>query len=282
LFREVADALRTKEYWREALQFYDPLQLVEGQTDPAYFSDMASCYEALAMYDEAEDCVRIIIENDKENMAAWIQVATMFDNADMPDRAAPYVDQVITMKRGKALEKKRARSAAKPSLLPGMELNGRGPSLPPEELTNISSMIDSTPAQKAIGRRSKRQVAEAEIEKRVQSTYFEMRRLRERLRLGETGVKTDWMEGARTLIDQFKKHKSYSPMDKNASVLGFSRRERMAKGDQGGEEMGVTSGRLQNLLGLEFPKVFVFLGQLTRNNRGRRSFYAKRILWDRF
>lgn len=206
------------------------------------------------MYDEAEDCIRVIIENDEENMGAWIQIATMFDNADMPERAAPYVDQVIAMKRVKALDRKRARSAIQPSLLPGVDPNGRAPSVPPEELTYVSGMIDSTPAQKAVGKRTKRQAEEAEIEQKVQSTFLEMRRLRERLRLGEAGVKIDWMEGARSLIDHFKKHKSYSPMDRNAFALGSSRKERKAKGGQRGEDIGVVSERLQNLLGLESPK----------------------------
>lgn len=243
LFREVADALQRKEWWREALQFYDPLQLVEDYTDPSYFSDMASCYEALAMYDEAEDCLRVIIENDEEDMAAWLQMATMFDSADMLDRAAPYVDKVIAMKRVQAPERKRARSAT------GMEQLGEAESVLHDDIPQFSSMIDSTPTQKPYARRTKRQNEEAEIEQRVQSTYLEMRRLRERVRLGEAGAKAQWMEGAKSLIDQIKKSKTYFPMDRSAVVNGLSRKERKAKGVQWTDEMGVRQGRLQNLLG---------------------------------
>ena len=200
------------------------------------------------MYDEAEDCLRLIIENDEENMAAWMQLATMFDNADMSDRAAPYVDKVIAMKRDQALQRKQARSTL-PSLLPTSEPREQSLSPSPEEIAPISSMIDNTPVQKSVGKRNRRQAEEAEIAQRVQSTYLEMRRLRERLRLGETGVKNEWMEGARSLVDIFRKNRGYFPIDRNAKVQGLSRKERKARGGQRTGDTGMSAGRLQDLLG---------------------------------
>ena len=255
LFREVADALQRKEYWREALQFYDPLQLVEEYMDPSYFSDMASCYEALGMYDDAEYCLRVIIKNDEGNMAAWLQMATMFDGADMLDRAAPYVDRVIAMKRVQALERKQAQSASQPSLLPGTKQSGEPDSVPTEDFPQFSSMLDSTPVQRPIARRTKRQNEKAEMEKKVQSTYLEMRRLRERLRLGEPGAKALWMEGAKFLIELIKKNKTYFPMDRSTVINGLSRKERKAKGVQWTDEVGTRHGRLHNLLGMESLKL---------------------------
>jgi general transcription factor 3C polypeptide 3 (transcription factor C subunit 4) len=238
LFREVADALRLHGYFNEALQFYNPLQLIEDQTDDSYFTFLASCYEALLMFDEAEECIKYIIKYDEDNLSAWTQAATMFDNANMPERAAPYIDKVISLRRYKALQRKREREASPSSSLPVMNAGQRN---------YLSSRVGRSSTGKVYGKSLKRQLQVTLTKERVQTIYLEMTSLKQNDRLEQANLRARWMEGARSLLAEFRLKKSFFPIDRTAPLEATARNLRKDKdlASQNDEN----TGRLQNLLG---------------------------------
>ena len=222
LFREVADGLRSKRLWREALRFYEPLQIVEEYTDLSYYRDLGSCYHSLGMIDEAEECFRVIVENDDDNIAAWIQLATMFENANMPDRAAPYVNKIGALRQRKASRKQQHQekidlgstatigSTAQPTLL---SMDAKLPSA-------------TVQVRKSKEKPSKRPAAAKKMEKiqreeRVQGLYFELRSLNELVQSGSAEARSKWIDAAEPIINEFKSDKAFFPVDKGAKIHGY-------------------------------------------------------------
>lgn len=211
LFREAADTLRLRSLWHEALRFYDPLQQVEEHTDSSYFNDMGLCYRALELYDQAEDCFRIIIKNDKCNTDALFKLATMFENANMPDRAAQYVDEIIALKRERTQRKRNVRLSS------GSILSTPGKPLGLAVPASGQAMLDPSPARKqarlsAVKRVPNRQLLQAQTKDRIQLHYLELRAFKEQYESGSIGDRAEWMETAKVLIDEFSKTKAFFPV----------------------------------------------------------------------
>ena len=57
--------------YHEALRFYEPLQQVAEFADASHFDAMGTCYQALELYNEAEDCYKIVVENESENIHVY-------------------------------------------------------------------------------------------------------------------------------------------------------------------------------------------------------------------
>ncbi|MCJ1479050.1 transcription factor TFIIIC subunit tfc4 [Lambiella insularis] len=210
LFREAADTLRLRGLWHEALRFYDPLQQIEEHADSSYFNDMGLCYRALGLYDEAENCFRVIVDNDNCNTDALLKLATMFENAHLPERAAQYVDKIIALKRERAPNQQSVQRSS------GSTLSLRSEPLGPSMSSPRQAMLHPRPARKparvpAAQRLSSRQISRAQTQERIQLHYLELRAFREQYENGASGAKAEWMETAKVLIDDFRRKKAFFP-----------------------------------------------------------------------
>ena len=177
---------------------------MEEYASLSFFKNMGSCYHNLELFDEAEDSFRIVMENDEDNVEILLKLATMFENADMPNRAEPYVEKIIAMKRTRALQKglSRPRKPAKTSTKP----------LKPTASAPKQAMLDPMAGRKPDTRpRTLRRLREAELDEKIQLLYRELLILKQQIEDGESEARNEWMSIAATLIDEFKKRKTFHP-----------------------------------------------------------------------
>ena len=242
LFGEIAEALRLYGLPHEALRFYEPLQQIEEYTDLSYFRNMGSCYHTLELYDEAEDCFRVVLENDKDNVEILLKLATMFENANMQNRAEPYVEKIIALKRARALQR-RVPKRLNPADTT-LEL------LVPSTSEGKQAMLDPLAGRKPDTRpRTLRRLREAEIEEKIQLSYRELLILKQQIEDGESDARAEWMGLAKTLIDDFKRKKTFysAGVEKHRKYAGYLTKSKIR---YDGDAMDAMTSDLQGLLGL--------------------------------
>ncbi|KAF2219185.1 hypothetical protein BDZ85DRAFT_206535 [Elsinoe ampelina] len=105
LFRDVADALKESDCTDEAIQFYEPLQDVPDTLDLAYYTNLAKCYVKSGQEIEAEECFKIVIENNSDDVEAKVALAKLYEKQDRSAEALPLITNVIRMGRHDALKK---------------------------------------------------------------------------------------------------------------------------------------------------------------------------------
>ena len=244
LFREVADAFMSKNLWREALQFFEPLQIVEECTDLSYYHDLGSCYRSLALIDEAEECFRVIIENDDEDTAAWIKLATMFENANMPDRAAPYVSKIRSLREAKAARKRQRQQAADWDTTATTGTEAQSMLLSRDPVSPITRVRVRKPRGKPPKRPlDVKKMEQMQKEERVQGLYFELRTLKEQIQSGSAEARRQWIDAAEPIINEFKSHKAFFPTDRGAKISGYpaSANTRNTKSSQVADDSAMTT-----------------------------------------
>ena len=201
---------------------------------------MGSCYHALELYDEAEDSFRVIMENDEDNVEILLKLATMFENADMPHRAEPYIKKIIALKRGRALQKAVSRQrilADAPTKL-----------YKPTASAAKQGMLDPMAGRKPdIRPRTLRRLREAELNEKMQLLYRELQILKQQIEDGDSEARDEWMGLAKTLIDEFKKKKTFYParVERHRKYSGYPTKFRV----RNEEEMETMTGHLEELLG---------------------------------
>ena len=196
--------------------------MLEEYTDLSYYNDLGSCYRSLAMIDEAEECFRVIVENDDENIAAWIQLATMFENANMPDRAASYVNKIGALRRGKASQKQRHQDTADSvpiatiSSVAELMLLSRDPELLTTrgQVSKPKEKLSKTPL-------AAKKMERIQREERVQGLYFELRSLKELVESGSAEARSKWISTAEPIINEFKSNKAFFAADRGAKIPGY-------------------------------------------------------------
>ncbi|KAG8626111.1 hypothetical protein KVT40_006512 [Elsinoe batatas] len=105
LFRDVADALKASDCMNEAIQFYEPLQEVPNTLDLAYYTNLAMCYVTTGQEIEAEECFKIVVENNSDDVEARVALAKLYEKQDRSAEALPLITHVIRMGRHDALKK---------------------------------------------------------------------------------------------------------------------------------------------------------------------------------
>lgn len=107
LFRDVADALKDKFIYHEAIRLYEPLQNVPEALDVSYYMDLATCYMNLDRIPEAEDCYKIVVENNELDWEARVALAKIYEDQGRRAEALPLIREVIALGRDDALRKNR-------------------------------------------------------------------------------------------------------------------------------------------------------------------------------
>lgn len=223
LFRDVADALCEQKRFSEALRFFEPVQQVSAHTDASYFSGMASCYRALGLCSEAEDCYREILRNDDSNLDIRIQLVKMFEDAGMPDRGFPYTTEIAKISRKEMKPRKKAKATA---MGPPIESS---PDVPTASNSfGVTSMLEPPPAPKPAKKSaSDRRIQEMEEYGDLQVLFVEMQILREKIRGSDQSIELEWMRNAKTLIEDFRKRRVFFPFDKHVKFFGYTPEARM-------------------------------------------------------
>ena len=238
LFREAADVLRLTGHHNESLRFYEPLQQLSDYTDASFFMDMAECYKALGLNTEAEDCYQTVIHNDNDNIEARVQLAKMYEELGISERAVVYVKEVIALGRAEVVSKPQKRSR-RPKFAGATVAE---PSAP--------TAISSGPiCQQFIDSAGQTEEGEKKKAENFHVIYSQMQGLMPGLRTGEEQATTEWMKLANILIQDFRSNKVFYPPIKYMRFFGYSKEARTkalkSKASQAIEEMEAMAERLQ-------------------------------------
>ena len=247
LFREVADALRTQCCYHEALRFYEPLQQVAEFADASYFDAMGTCYQALELYNEAEDCYRIVVENESENIEVYTKMAKMFESAGMLERATRYIDKVGTIRQQLRISGQQQTTQKRPII----KAPGRASEDPQDE--TVPNLLEPPVARKSASQPSREKRSRAEDNREeVRLLFLQQLNLKEQMNDGYVHAKVEWTRTASSLIDSFKKEKAFFPNDKSMKYVGkaLARQTKNHKGSQNFDEIESMARRLQVSLGI--------------------------------
>lgn len=210
LFREAANALRGGGYFQEALRYYEPVQQTGEYADPAYYLEMASCYKAVGLRTEAEDCYKIVIGSDDGNAEARRRLLDMCTELGTSPKGEIISDKVPVTKH-----KARKRAGDKDA-----KQSKKGKVLPSWATTMLA------PRQVAQSAKQISHEREEAREEDVNALYLRREALTEQARYGDESSKTEWMAITKTLVQGFKDNKVFYPFDKHHKFYGYSREAR--------------------------------------------------------
>ena len=254
----MADALCEQKHFSEALRFFEPVQKVSDYTDASYFNGMATCYRALGLYSEAEDCYREILRNDDFNLDIRVQLVKMFEDAGMPDRGFPYTTEIAKITRKEMKPRRKAKATARG---PPVESSPDVPTA--SDSFGVTSMLEPPPAPKPAKKSaSDRRIQEMEEYGDLQVLFLEMQVLKEKFHVGDESVELEWMRNAKTLVEDFRKRKVFFPFDKHVKFFGYTPEARMkatrSKASQALLAMTTIEKQQSNPSGLIIPTPFDF------------------------
>ena len=211
LFQEAASALRARRYFHEALRYYEPIQQITEYADASYLMEMASCYKAVGLVAEAEDCYKNIIDSDKGNPEARQFFLEMCKASGMFPQGATTSEEVVSVrqhKAGKRFGDKETKQPKEGKTLQSWATTMLAPRLVPKSAKQISH--------------EREEVQEED----VNALFLRRKALTEQARNGDEITKTEWMAISKTLIQGFKDSKVFYPLDKHHKFYGFSREAR--------------------------------------------------------
>ena len=208
LYREAANALRGRNYYHEALHYYEPLQQVREYTDATYFMEMAACYRAIGLRAEAVECYRTLLELDGKNAQARKELAELNRESGLAHRILPDDDLVPVEE-----QKKRRRSGDKSSTKPTRATS-------PTSFTLL--------APRPVLPRAKQLAIEKEQTREVDVHALFQRRnnLTEQIGKGNESSKAEWMAVSRMLIKSFRANKVFYRLDRHRKFYDYSAKAR--------------------------------------------------------
>ncbi|KAI9668670.1 MAG: transcription factor TFIIIC subunit tfc4 [Trizodia sp. TS-e1964] len=193
LFRDIADNLLEAGHHNEALKFYEPLQHVDGFADLNIYFQMAKSYRAVDNTNEAQQCYETILEQDSTNINARVQLAQIYEEQNMPEKAFSYVSEVIALSR----VDQDSRQNLKPGVL-DLYYTATSQGYPFQRRNTI---------RKSANNESIHLSDEAFI-----LQYNRLQFFAEGMRAEDGQAVIEWMEAARILIDDFRASKVLYPL----------------------------------------------------------------------
>ena len=107
LFKDVGFALSDSKQHAAAIKFLEPLNEVPDYQDADFYNHLADCYLTLGRSDDAEDCFKIIIDNDENDWKARVTLAKIYEDQNRKEEALPLIERVIHLGRSDALRQKK-------------------------------------------------------------------------------------------------------------------------------------------------------------------------------
>ena len=204
LFREAANALRRLDYFHEALRYYEPLQQVDNYADGTCLHEMASCYKAVGLKAEAEECYTMIIRDDPQDHEAHVRLAELRGSDSTEQRHMVAVQRRKSRRRTEAEKSKYSKKAAfSDSVRPTIQAFPRRR----QQATKRSAIED----------RPKQSVEE------VHSMFLKRRQMSEYSRSIRG---SDWMTVTESLLQNFQNNKVFYPFDRHHRFYGYSKEAR--------------------------------------------------------
>lgn len=243
LFREAANALRSKQHFEEALRYYEPLQEVADFVDASLLMETALCHRAVGSRVEAETCYKTILAFDPSStearVALWNMVKASENSTDGKANDSP----TVPVPRQKSRRVKGARVRREATVLEDSPI--------PNPAHSFRAL---KPNKKAEVTRAARQEAE------VQALYSRWRELsHHRWNKKDTAA---WLEAARLLLQTFLDNRVFFPVDKHNKFYGYTREARALANKRKYERDGLTKIS-DTVLGKADPFALTFCPLLT-------------------
>ncbi|KAI9806627.1 MAG: hypothetical protein M1825_006084 [Sarcosagium campestre] len=218
LFRDAGDALMEAGSESEALKFYEPLQSIDGYADVDLYSRLGKCYRAVGLVPEAEQCFQFILENDDKNIDVRVQLARLYEQIGMPEKAFTYISQVLVLRQRDENRTRRGRQAGEAR----KRAQQRKLAGDPTRLTTASS--GARPHYRKSHAMSAEEQAEREIaeDHAIQQHYHELKAIQGDMRAGDVAATNRWISMAGVMIEHFRSAKIFFQFDKYVRFLGYS------------------------------------------------------------
>ncbi|KAL9098728.1 MAG: hypothetical protein Q9163_005663 [Psora crenata] len=207
LFREAANALRGRQYFEEALRYYQPLRRASAHSDASLFMEIALCYRAVGSKEEAEGCYKRILEHDPGSTEARVALWNMSKEIE----SLP-ADVARTRSLPSVFKHKSRRGFSAPSTRSSR--SGIFPTLAPPSLASHNSTPSSTRQPDVV------QVSAQSEE--VQALFVRWQMLCDDRRSSECDDAA-WFEAARLLLRTFRDNRIFYPMDRHHKFYGYSK-----------------------------------------------------------
>ncbi|KAF7712462.1 Uncharacterized protein PECH_004325 [Penicillium ucsense] len=238
LFREVADALKERGLFEEALRFYAPIQQTSGYADVGFFLAMADCCMQLGKIEDAESCYLTVADHDSSNIESRAQLAKLYDSLGMPDQAYKYVNEAVLLSRQETRTRRRRKDARLEQL--AAEFRRSDPAalrpLAPKPMAQAETEPSTGPGR---GSRSDD----------IKFLYAMLQQLEPKVRAGNLDAIEDWLDIADALVREFRSNRIFYPMARTTEFSGYasqaSRRNNGSKENAFLDEMEEIAGRLQ-------------------------------------
>ncbi|KAL8722382.1 MAG: hypothetical protein Q9225_001113 [Loekoesia sp. 1 TL-2023] len=209
MFRDVADALRSAGFYREALNYYEPLHRVPDFVDISYYVDMAFCYKSVGLKPEADACYRSIVDLERGQSRTRIclspnaseAAATRGTVIDGMDTSTP--DRIFQPPEGVESEV---------SDLAGFS-----------RTTAPSAMLIPRPPKQSSKRRDTDRKFQVQLhEEKIHTLYGRIQDLLSRARSGNVEALLQWMTTAQVLVDDIRSYRGFHPRHRNLKSYGYS------------------------------------------------------------
>ncbi|RPA78449.1 TPR-like protein [Ascobolus immersus RN42] len=236
LLQETADALFDCELYNAAIPYYNTI-IIEvpalAQQDPRIFLNLAKCHREIGEIDVAEKAYFQVLDVDRDNTEARMQLAEMFEVSDRREEALELVNEVLAIKKideGVSIP-------IDPAL---MATGGDETALfiqRPDRPAGRTRRAALTAEQKA-----------AMEKKKEESTLVKFKKLevlQKGMEAGEENAVKEWIDTAADLVDEFRNIKKFYPQDKSKPFQGHIDTARVRAAKRGLE---ANMKRMQNRL----------------------------------
>ncbi|KAJ8608958.1 hypothetical protein MRB53_039397 [Persea americana] len=280
LFLDIANVLLSKEEFRHALDFYEPLERTQDALEVSAYKGMAFAHKALGDEDASVNYFERVLEVDSDDADAHIELARVLEARGDSIEAYKHVSEVIR------LGKSDSARQAKLSLQRPKDFAPDQPDddyMPPAESDvasdassesegedededyegdeggqggrSLSPIVNPIRKRPATGRRpglSRAKETKAESKKlrreELLAAHDKLLAIAPAMRSGDKPARATWMSLAQSLVDTFRKKKIFFPSDKYVRFLGYgteARRRALKKKTNDSNEMEQMASRLE-------------------------------------
>ena len=218
LFKDAADALQTAGFHQQALRFYEPLQNIDEVSPDFCFSGMATAYRALGLFEQAEECYRILIESNEDDVGPLQEVIQMFNDGGQPYRSIPYVKQLAVRRRRVPEPVRQEELNPEDQPMDSIEVDD-------QELPEFLRSIQKK-AKIRRGWRVRRRFEMIPQQENLEPQFLLLHELQTQLEAGDETALTDWLAVAEPLVERFRHTRLFFPADRHYRFFGYTREAR--------------------------------------------------------
>ncbi|KAL4884513.1 hypothetical protein BJY04DRAFT_225696 [Aspergillus karnatakaensis] len=234
LFREAADALKDADLLEEALRFYKPIQETNEYADAGFYMAMGDCCRLLGDLDGAENCYRIVADNDPKHIQCRVQLAKLYEGIGMAEQALKYVNEAVMLGR----QETRSNRRRKDTRLEELAKEFRSVDMAAEPVDEPSTSRGAATTG-VLG-------SDSDRTENIQFLYKKLLQLEPKLESDDADGIEDWLDIADALLREFRANRVFYPTIRSMAFLGYTSKSGKKTFL---DEMQEMAGRLQETLG---------------------------------